>query len=129
MTENSTRPLDEQPITDAAHTAAAANIAPEVDQTSEEEQAQAQTLADDLVRRKADMDGGESEHGNGDVPLGSEDVPDVVDHMNQMESSGIIENDAYRGERNDDDESHMLGEDGMEDGDRDESGQELQAID
>lgn len=125
MTDDTTRPLDEQSNSDAAHSPAGANIAPEVDEDSDEEQAQAQTLADDLVRRKADEQSGEdSEHGPGDVPLGTEDVQDTVDHMQQMQSSGIIDNDAYRGERNDDDESYMLGDAAMEDGDRNEFGQE-----
>ncbi len=42
--------------------------------------------------------------------------------MEQMERSGQIDMDAYRGERSDDDESGMLGEDGMEPGDLDEHG-------
>jgi hypothetical protein len=42
--------------------------------------------------------------------------------MEQMESSGQIDMDAYRGERSDDDEPGMLGEAGMEPGDLDEHG-------
>ena len=35
--------------------------------------------------------------------------------MNQMERSGVIDMDAYRGERSDDDEDDELGEGGVED--------------
>jgi hypothetical protein len=50
------------------------------------------------------------------VPSGddSDDVPDLVDHMIQMDRSGRLDFDAYRGERNDDDEEGLLG-DGAED--------------
>ena len=41
-------------------------------------------------------------------------VQDLVDHMRQMDSSGRIDMSAFRGERNDDDEEGMLGEDGEE---------------
>ena len=50
--------------------------------------------------------------GQGDAP-GS--TPDVVDHMRQMVSSGIIDMGAFRGERSDDDEEGMLGDAGIED--------------
>lgn len=35
--------------------------------------------------------------------------PDLVDRMDQMVSSGVIDMDAYRGERSDDDEDMALG--------------------
>ena len=56
-----------------------------------------------------------------DAP-GNDDAQDVVDHMNQMERSGQIDMDAYRDERNDDDEAGMLGQSGMEPEDLDEHG-------
>ncbi len=40
----------------------------------------------------------------------SDDVPDLVDHMRQMASSGVIDMSAFRGERNDDDEDGCFGE-------------------
>ena len=43
-----------------------------------------------------------------------DDVPDLVDHMIQMDRSGRLDFDAYRGERNDDDEEGKFGE-GAED--------------
>lgn len=38
-----------------------------------------------------------------------DDVQDLVDHMRGMAASGRIDMDAYRGERNDDDEEESLG--------------------
>jgi hypothetical protein len=43
-------------------------------------------------------------------------MPDLVDTMHQMQTSGRIDTSAFRGERNDDDVA-MLGEEGIEDGD------------
>jgi hypothetical protein len=83
--------------------------APElVNREQEDEDAQAQTLADDAIRGDAMAETESVPSGNaaGIVP---EDTQDVVDHMNQMERSGRIDMDAYRGERNDDDEAGSLG--------------------
>lgn len=96
------------------------------DGQDDDEAAQAQTVADDAIRGVADRQAGnDSEHGGRDNPamFGGEDAQDVVDHMNQMESSGRIDNGAFRGERNDDDEPDMLGKGGMEPGEFDEVGQ------
>ena len=160
--DDSTRPMGNTPVTDAASVDAPqpatpqnygsnadvrlANAAPreresvedqdadpEEDETvgfgqdddaQEEAAAQAQTVADDAIRGLADQQArGDSEHNSGDSPLlGADDIQDTVDHMNQMETSGIIDNDAYRGERNDDDEPESLGEGGMEPEDLDEHG-------
>lgn len=87
----------------------------------DDEGAQAQTLADEILAARqrgveADADGepvsDSIKPAQGDV---QDDVPDVVDRMNQMETSGHIDNDAFRGERNDDDEEGGLGREGMED--------------
>ena len=51
-----------------------------------------------------------------------DDAQDVVDHMNQMERSGRLDMDAYRGERNDDDEPETLGEAAREPDDVDSRG-------
>ena len=92
----------------------------------EDESAQAQTVADDAIRGIPDAQfrNQESEHGGTTNPaqITPDDEQDVVDHMEQMERSGRIDMDAYRGERNDDDEAEMLGEGGMEPGDLDEHG-------
>ena len=82
-------------------------LAPE-NQNSEQddEDSQAQTLADEALGRSSDDFGlDDSEK----VSTGDEDddVQDLVDHMRQMERSGRIDNDAYRGERNDDDEDYL----------------------
>jgi len=88
------------------------DLAPE-NQNSEQddEDSQAQTFADEALGRSSDDFGlDDSEK----VPTGedSDDVEDLVDHMRQMERSGRIDNDAFRGERNDDDEEGLLGEAG-----------------
>lgn len=92
----------------------------------DDEPAQAQTVADDAIRGKAarQITAEDSEHGGTTNPaqLAPDDTQDVVDHMEQMESSGIIDMDAFRGERSDDDEAEMMGVDGMEPGDLDEHG-------
>ena len=100
--------------------------APTDNNEQEDESAQAQTVADDVVRglANAQAQNEESEHGGTTNPaqITPDDEQDVVDHMEQMETSGVIDMDAYRGERNDDDETGMLGEGGMEPGDLDEHG-------
>lgn len=72
----------------------------------DDEDAQAQTVAEDA------LDGDEDEPGDSEkVSTGREDddVQDIVDHMRQMKRSGRIDYSAYRGERNDDDEEDTLG--------------------
>lgn len=90
----------------------------------DDEGAQAQTVAEDARDRSAFFEGGDSRHGGRTNPaqITADDEQDVVDHMQQMERSGRIDMGAYRGERNDDDESEMLGEEGMEPEDLDEHG-------
>jgi hypothetical protein len=100
--------------------------APQNDNSEQDDEpAQAQTVAGDAMRSESSSPlGQESEHGGHPNPaqLGADDAQDVVDHMNQMERSGQIDMDAYRGERNDDDETEMLGQSGMEPEDLDEHG-------
>lgn len=92
----------------------------------DDEPAQAQTIAAEaeIFRRGLFGDFEESVHG-GKTDIGQitpDDGQDIVDRMNQMERSGHVDMDAYRGERSDDDEATMLGEPGMESGDVDDSG-------
>jgi hypothetical protein len=91
------------------------DLSPEVvSDEQEEESAQAQTIADEaLDRATSGFDLDESEK----VPSGddSDDVQDLVDHMHQMETSGRIDMDAYRGERNDDEEEGRYGDAAEED--------------
>lgn len=84
------------------------NEAPNREQ--DDEDAQAQTVADAArhSRRLGDSDKAKT----GDE---SDDTQDLVDHMRQMERSGRIDMDAYRGERSDDDEDGELGPGGIED--------------
>ena len=85
--------------------------APEaLNREQDDEDAQAQTVAAAARhgRPLADSDKAKS-GGDGD------DVQDLVDHMRQMERSGRIDMDAYRGERSDDDEDDELGPGGVED--------------
>lgn len=78
----------------------------------DDEGAQAQTVADDAMRGLGDEQAeGDSEKApSGDTAgIAPEDSQDVVDHMTQMERSGVIDYDAYRGERTDDDEASTFG--------------------
>lgn len=77
----------------------------------DDEAAQAQSVAE-AARREARL-GDSKKKSSGDE---SDDVQDLVDHMRQMERSGVIDMDAYRGERSDDDEDDELGPGGVEDG-------------
>jgi hypothetical protein len=139
MTQSdNTRPTGNTPISDAAVTATGADVdndhaderpfnrsedAPENDNSEQNDEAsQAQTVADEALRGPDAAE--ESQHGGVTNPaqINAEDAQDVVDHMNQMERSGNIDMDAYRGERNDDDEAEMIGEGGMEPDEIDEHG-------
>lgn len=83
----------------------------------DDEGSQAQTLADEALGRATDQFGLSDTEKVGAGSFGGEDdggMPDLVDTMRQMESSGQIDMSAFRGERNDDDEE-WLGEAGRED--------------
>lgn len=96
----------------------------------DDEDAQAQTVADDAIRGLANGDASvSSERGGTANPaqIEPDDTQDVVDHMNQMERSGRIDMDAYRGERSDDDEPETLGEAALEPDDVDSHGNKPQS--
>ncbi|MFC3785609.1 hypothetical protein GGR90_003410 [Sphingopyxis italica] len=76
----------------------------------DDEAAQAQSVAE-AARREARLEDSDKKP-SGDA---SDDAQDLVDHMRQMERSGRIDMDAYRGERSDDDEEDELGPGGVED--------------
>jgi hypothetical protein len=76
----------------------------------DDEDAQAQSVAEAARRDRPQEDSDKVSRGDD-----SDDVQDLVDHMNQMERSGVIDMDAYRGERSDDDEDDGLGPGGVED--------------
>ena len=87
------------------------NDAPEArNREQDDEAAQAQSVAE-AARREARLEDSDKKP-SGDA---SDDVQDLVDHMRQMERSGRIDMDAYRGERSDDDEEDELGPGGVED--------------
>lgn len=91
------------------------DLAPDVTGEDEEEEGtQAQTLADEALGRDSSAFGLEDSEkvSTGDD---SDDVQDLVDHMHQMETSGRIDMDAYRGERNDDEEEDRYGDAAEED--------------
>ncbi|WP_423142860.1 hypothetical protein ACOYW6_05790 [Parablastomonas sp. CN1-191] len=75
----------------------------------DDEDTQAQTVADQAMERNTSVLGlSDTEKVSGG--LEDDNVQDLVDHMNQMETSGVIDNSAFLGERNDDDEEGILGE-------------------
>lgn len=80
------------------------DLAPEtVDDEQEDEDTQAQSVADDAQGRTASNAGlGDSEKVKGGIE-GEDDVQDIVDHMIQMDTSGNIDMSAYDGEETMDD--------------------------
>ena len=87
------------------------NDAPEtVNREQDDEGAQAQSVAEAARRERPLADSEKVKSGDE-----TEDAQDVVDRMRQMERSGRIDMDAYRGERSDDDEPGQLGPGGDED--------------
>ena len=94
------------------------NTAPETFNSEQEDgDTQAQTVADEAIDRATSVLGeqGESEKVSGGIDDEGSDAQDLVDHMNQMVSSGHIDMSAFRGERSDDDEEGMYGEGGIDD--------------
>jgi len=92
--------------------------APEAhNQSQDDEDEQAQTLADEALGRSSDFDTGDSDKPEYDSisDTDGDSTPDLVDTMNQMVRSGRIDMGAFRGERNDDDDEDGLGEQGLED--------------
>lgn len=85
------------------------DLPPEADNAEQDQDAeeQAPTVAEEALTRGTDPALGDSEK----VPSGddSDDVQDLVDKMKQMDASGRIDMDAYRGEPNHDDNVDKLG--------------------
>ena len=93
-------------------------LAPEAHNAEQDdEQAQAQTLADQAIGRVTGASGedGETVRAGDDPDEPGAGTPDVVDHMKQMVTSGRIDMGAFRGERSDDDEEGYYGEQGIDD--------------
>lgn len=82
---------------------------PHENREQQDEDAQAQTVADEAIGRAADGFGlDDSEKAEGGI-TDEGDAQDLVDHMNQMERSGNIDMSAYRGEPNMDDNENAYG--------------------
>lgn len=85
--------------------------APEaVNREQRDDEAQAQAVAE-AARHGRRLEDSKKSPGRDE----RDDVQDLVDHMRQMERSGRIDMDAYRGERSDDDEEDELGPGGVDD--------------
>lgn len=76
----------------------------------DDETAQAHSVAEAARTERALADSDKVKTGDE-----TDDAQDLVDRMVQMERSGRIDMDAYRGERSDDDEPGQLGAGGDED--------------
>ena len=87
--------------------------APETVNNEQEDDGQVIDAAD-MIRSGETMPVGESEHARRSNPADviPDDVPDVVDRMEEMVRSGHIDNDAFEGEPVHDDEEDSLGDTG-----------------
>jgi hypothetical protein len=94
-----------------------ATLAPETHNSEQDdEQEQAQTLADEALGRNPGDYGSSTESIKPDNALLDEDsTQDLVDHMRDMEQSGRIDMGAYRGEDNMDDNEDKYGEENRPD--------------
>jgi hypothetical protein len=96
----------------------AGDAAPETINREQQDPGQAQDVADDARHPERGL--GESSRAPGDrTQILPDDVPDLVETMNGMVRSGRIDNGAFAGEPQHDDEEDGLGEtdsDGDEDG-------------
>ena len=88
-----------------------ANLAPETHNDEQDDHlSQAQSVAQDAESLTPDTSSPtESEKGPNSSDLMNDSTQDTVDHMRDMESSGRIDMDAYRGEPNMDDDSGKYG--------------------
>jgi hypothetical protein len=87
------------------------DLSPDNDNSEQNDDGQAQDVAVDAMNL-ADDPSEDSEHG-GSPNIGAvmpDDTPDLVDTMNQMFSSGVIDNGAFEGEPMHDDEEDRLGQ-------------------
>ena len=87
------------------------DLAQETENQEQNDGDQAQDVADDAMTFSSDLSE-DSEHGGTSNPAAvmPDDTPDLVDTMNQMVSSGRIDNGAYEGEPMHDDEEDRLGQ-------------------
>ena len=86
--------------------------APELHNTEQDDELeQAQTVAEEARNKDAETSPLDSEK----VDADGEDAQDLIDRMRDMEQSGRIDMDAYRGEPNMDDNEDKYGEENRED--------------
>ncbi|WAC25052.1 hypothetical protein [Blastomonas sp. SL216] len=79
-----------------------------MDNQEQRDEDQANDVAEDALHRQDDPSEDSEKVDSGDVSVVPQDEQDLVDHMNQMVTSGVIDNGAFDGERNDDDEEDSL---------------------
>lgn len=86
------------------------DLAPENDNSEQSDDGQAQDVANDAMHR-GDDPSEDSEHGGRSNPaqIIPDDVPDLVDRMDGMVRTGIIDNGAFEGEPMHDDEEDIMG--------------------
>ncbi|MFC3213356.1 hypothetical protein [Novosphingobium panipatense] len=86
------------------------DVPPEALEDQMEEDSQAQTVTDEAMGRNSAAQGlSDTEKVKGGV-LDEDDVEDIVDHMNQMDTSGNIDMSAYDGEDAMDDLENRYGQ-------------------
>lgn len=91
-------------------------LAPEThNDEQDDERMQAQTVADD-AQNESPRSPTESAKSENDSGLMNDSTQDTVDHMRDMESSGRVDMDAYRGEPNHDDNVDKYGSERKPDG-------------
>ena len=86
-------------------------LAPENDNSEQSDEGQAQDVADDAMHRRTgpSEDSEKGGHSNR-AQIIPDDVPDLVDRMDEMLRSGVIDNGAFAGEPMHDDEEDIRGE-------------------
>lgn len=79
-----------------------------LDNQEQRDEGQANDVAEDALHRQDDPSEDSEKVATSRVSVVPEHEQDLVDHMNQMVNSGTIDNSAFDGERNDDDEEDSL---------------------
>lgn len=94
------------------------DLAPETHNDEQDDhRSQAQEVSEQAQKPKAGMTSPtESEKGDNSSGLMGDSTQDTVDHMRDMESSGRVDMDAYRGEPNHDDNVDKYGKPHKPDG-------------
>lgn len=79
-----------------------------MDNQEQRDAPKANEVAEDALNLDDDPSEDSEKVATSGVSVVPEDEQDLVDHMNQMVNSGTIDNSAFAGERNDDDEESSL---------------------